>query len=123
MLQDTLFLSEARRISLAAQGFDRPQPRGPVTIQQRRRSIRQLGLVQIDYVNVLVETAELRPVKVEGWRETAYLRRDAWLPGGIEAASLLSPFGPVVWCRDRVSRLSLDYRVELFVPKEKRKWG
>ena len=49
MLQDALSLSEARRIALAAQGFDRPRPRGPVTVQHLRRAIRQLGLVQIDY--------------------------------------------------------------------------
>ena len=320
MLPDHLSLSEARRIALAAQGFDRPRPRGPVTLQHLRRTLRQLGLVQIDYVNVLgpahyqipfsrlgaydrsrfddlvyrkrefteqwaheasivpvetwpllryrmethrvrpwgfekimakhpkfvqqvldevrtrgpltagdlpypdgvprriaggwhasvaramleahfgrgllavaarqpdfsrlydlaervipqehhrrnvdraesqrqllsmaarshgvgtaadladyyrmpaaqarprlaelVEAGELRPVKVEAWRQTAYLHRDARLPGRIEAASLLSPFDPVVWYRDRVSRLfDFDYRIEIFVPKEKRKWG
>jgi uncharacterized protein YcaQ len=320
MLPDTLSLSEARRIALAAQGFDRPRPRGPVTLQHLRRTLRQLGLVQIDYVNVLVpahyqipfsrlgaydrarfddlvyrkrefteqwaheasivpvetwpllqhrmethrvrpwgfekimakhpkfveqvlqevrtrgpltagdlpypdgvprriaggwhasvaratleahfgrgllavaarqpdfsrlydlaervipqehhrreidraesqrqllslaarshgvgtaadladyyrmpvaqarprlaelvEAGELRPVKVETWRQTAYLHRDARLPGRIEAASLLSPFDPVVWYRNRVSRLfGFDYRIEIFVPKEKRRWG
>ncbi len=320
MLPDALSLSDARRIALAAQGFDRPRPRGPVTVQHLRRAIRQLGLVQIDYVNVLVpahyqipfsrlgaydrarfddlvyrkrefteqwaheasivpvetwpllrhrmethrvrpwgfekimeqhpkyveqvlhevskrgpltaddlpypdgvpqrivggwhasvaratleahfgrgllavaerqpdfsrlydlaervipqeqharkveraesqrqllsmaarsqgvgtaadladyyrmpvrearprlaelvEAGELRPVKVETWRETAYLHRDARLPGRIDAASVLSPFDPVVWYRDRVSRLfGFDYRIEVFVPKEKRKWG
>jgi uncharacterized protein YcaQ len=72
----------------------------------------------------LVEARELRPVKVENWRETAYLHRNARLPGRIEVASLLSPFDPVVWYRDRVSRLfGFDYRIEIFVPKEKRKWG
>jgi uncharacterized protein YcaQ len=72
----------------------------------------------------LAEAGELRPVKVETWRQTAYLHRDAWLPGRIDAASLLSPFDPLVWYRDRVSRLfGFDYRIEIFVPKEKRKWG
>ena len=54
MLHDAFSLSEARRIALAAQGFDRSRPRGPVTVQHLRRTIRELGLVQIDYVNVLV---------------------------------------------------------------------
>jgi uncharacterized protein YcaQ len=48
-----LSLSEARRIALAAQGFDRPRP-SRVGEQHLRRTIRQLGLLQIDYVNVLV---------------------------------------------------------------------
>src|SRR5579872_1994663 len=50
---DTLSLGEARRIALAAQGFDRPRPRR-VTARDLVRTIRQLGLLQIDYVNVLV---------------------------------------------------------------------
>jgi len=45
---------EARRLALAAQGFDRPRPRGRVGAPDLRRTIRQLGLLQIDFVNVLV---------------------------------------------------------------------
>jgi uncharacterized protein YcaQ len=44
---------EARRIALAAQGFDRPRPTGRVDSRQVRRTIHQLGLLQLDYVNVL----------------------------------------------------------------------
>src|ERR1700687_5120421 len=53
-----------------------------------------------------------------------YLHPNARLARRIGTASLLSPFDPVVWYRDRVSRLfGFDYRIEIFVPKEKRKWG
>jgi uncharacterized protein YcaQ len=53
MPQTQLSLGEARRLSLAAQGFDRPRPR-KADAHHLRRTIRQLGLLQIDYVNVVV---------------------------------------------------------------------
>ncbi len=52
MSRDNLSLNEARRIALAAQGLDRPRPRR-VDARHLGRTIRQLGLLQIDYVNVL----------------------------------------------------------------------
>ena len=61
---------------------------------------------------------------VEGWREIAYLDPNAKAPRRIEAAALLSPFDPLIWCRPRVQRLfGFEYRVEIFVPREKRKYG
>jgi uncharacterized protein YcaQ len=72
----------------------------------------------------LAEAGELREVCVEGWREPAYLHPQARRPRRIEAVALLSPFDPVVWYRPRVERLfGFDYRVEIFVPREKQKWG
>jgi len=54
MRSASLSLSQARRIALAAQGFDRPRPAGKVDIRHIRRVIRQIGLLQLDFVNVLV---------------------------------------------------------------------
>ena len=51
---DSLPLSEARRLALAVQGFDSPRPPDGVTARHLRGVIRQLGLVQLDFVNVLV---------------------------------------------------------------------
>jgi uncharacterized protein YcaQ len=48
----SLSLSEARRLALAAQGFDRKRPRR-ATVQHLRDTIRRLGLLQIDCVNVV----------------------------------------------------------------------
>lgn len=52
MPRHTLSAAEARRIALAAQGFDRSRP-ARVDARHIRRVIRQLGLLQIDYVNVV----------------------------------------------------------------------
>ena len=72
----------------------------------------------------LVAAGELREVRVEGWREEAYLDPRAKRPRRIEAAALLSPFDPVVWYRPRTQRLfGFDYRLEIFVPQPKRRWG
>ena len=46
------------------------------------------------------------------------------MPRKIDAAALLSPFDPVNWFRPRAKRLfHFDYRIEIYVPREKRKYG
>lgn len=72
----------------------------------------------------LVEAGELEPVKVEGWRQAAYFHPGVTRPRRIPAAALLSPFDPVVWSRRRAARLfDFDYRFEIFIPREQRRWG
>ena len=75
-------------------------------------------------VQNLVSAGELSPVAVEGWNEMAYLSAHARLPREIKGASLLSPFDPVVWFRPRAERLfGFHYRIEIYVPASKRRWG
>lgn len=72
----------------------------------------------------LVEDGELRAVAVDGWTEKAFVHRNAKLPKQLHATALLSPFDSLVWCRPRNERLfNFHYRIEIYTPKEKRKFG
>ena len=64
------------------------------------------------------------PVKVDGWKQQAFLHRDAKRPRAAGGTALLSPFDPIVWNRDRAERLfNFHYRIELYTPASKRKFG
>ena len=75
-------------------------------------------------ITELVEEGELRTVAVDGWTEKAFIHRAAKLPKQLHATALLSPFDSLVWCRPRNERLfDFHYRIEIYTPKEKRKFG
>jgi len=72
----------------------------------------------------LLEEGELHEVAVDGWTEKAFVHRNAKLPKQLHATALLSPFDSLVWCRPRNERLfDFHYRIEIYTPKEKRKFG
>ncbi len=75
-------------------------------------------------LETLVEEGRLERSSVEGWKKPAYRHPDAKLPRQIRAHALLSPFDPVVWNRKRISALfDFDYRIEIYTPAKKRKYG
>lgn len=75
-------------------------------------------------LDVLVTRGVVEEVEVEGWRAPAYLHTGAVAPRSIRGSTLLSPFDPVVWCRPRVERLfDFRYRIEIYVPAERRVHG
>jgi uncharacterized protein YcaQ len=72
----------------------------------------------------LVEDGRLLPVRVDGWRDPAYLDPAARIPSKIDARTLVSPFDSMIWERDRVKRVfGFDYRIEIYIPEPQRVHG
>ncbi|MBC7929009.1 MAG: YcaQ family DNA glycosylase [Rubrivivax sp.] len=80
----------------------------------------------------LGEEGALLRVRVEGWREDAYVHPDnrkllkSAAAGTLrpELTTLLSPFDPLVWDRARAREVfGFDYRLECYTPAPKRIYG
>ena len=72
----------------------------------------------------LVEAGDVQEVRVEGWKEPAFLHPESRVPRRIDARALLTPFDPIVWERERTERLfGFRYRIEIYVPEPKREYG
>ena len=108
-----------------------------------RRAGRHLGVATradlADYYRIGIREVEsavaesgLVPVTIAGWptNEPAWADPDALaalrsgLVRGRHRTTLLSPFDPVVWDRDRTERLfGITHRLEAYVPAAKRQYG
>ncbi len=93
---------------------------------------RHAGKAPRPHPDSLVETGELLRVRVADWPWPAYVHPDH--AGLLKAAqknilrptwcTLLSPFDPLVWDRERALRMfNFDYRIECYTPEAKRKFG
>ena len=97
---------------------------GVATLTDLADYYRQKTAVIKPLVNELVEQGDLREVTVDTWVEKAFVHRSAKPPKKLYATALLSPFDSLVWCRPRNERLfNFHYRIEIYTPKEKRKFG
>lgn len=72
----------------------------------------------------LAAAGKIEEVQVEGWKGPVYRDPQARCPRAIRGATLLSPFDPLVWYRERAQRLfEFHYRIEIYTPQTKRKYG
>ena len=80
----------------------------------------------------LAQQDRLMPVEVEGWDVPGYIHpesrkhAEAAAKGNVPRSktTFLSPFDPLVWDRTRALELfNFDYKIEVYTPASKRKYG
>jgi hypothetical protein len=75
-------------------------------------------------ISSLVESGELVEVDCDAFAAPAYIHPEARRPRRIRHRALLSPFDPLVFERARTESLfDFRYRIEIYVPKDKRVHG
>ncbi len=123
MSQYDLSLPEARRLALAAQGFDRSRPRGRVDARHIRRTIRQLGLLQLDFVKVVIPShytvlfSRLGPYERSLLDDLSYRRREFTEQWAHEASILPVESWPLLRHRMATHRVR-PYGFEKFIKQQ-----
>ena len=142
----------AERVLATARARDPGLVLDPLDDAARRRAlvlgaVRALGITQARWINdyfraggklkdaaldAFVAEGALLRVAVDSWDAPGYVHRghaDALLRAAAgrlrpSHATVLSPFDPVVWDRERAATLfGFDYRIECYVPAPKRRFG
>ena len=134
------------RVCPALESMPEPDPQA-VHQQFIEKSILALGITQARWVHdyfrlkprlkdanldALVARGRVQRVRVQGWETPGYVHCESAgllkkaLGGKLMAThtTLLSPFDPLVWDRERVAAMfDFDYRIECYTPQEKRQYG
>lgn len=72
----------------------------------------------------LVEDRRLQSVRVDGWKQPAYICPGAKIPRAVDARTIVSPFDPVLWERKWTKAVfDFAYQIEIYVPAPKRIHG
>ncbi|MHA7275023.1 winged helix-turn-helix domain-containing protein [Arthrobacter sp. Hz1] len=75
-------------------------------------------------IEVLVASGALEPVTITGWNRPAFRHVASVLPRKAGGRALLSPFDSMIFERRRLSELfGFDYRIEIYTPAAKRRYG
>lgn len=82
------------------------------------------GAAALESVQRLVEAGRLKQVTVRGWDRVLYRHAESRLPRSAVARALLSPFDSLVFERRRLEELfGFHFRIEIYTPAEKRRFG
>jgi uncharacterized protein len=97
---------------------------GVATLRDLRDYFRLPTADAAERVAELAEERIVEPVRVEGWKQLAYLSAAAKCPRRVNVSALLSPFDSLIWERQRTERLfNFHYRLEIYTPAHKRRHG
>ena len=114
-----LTAAEARRAALAAQGFDRPRPVCRADARHLRRVLRSTGVLQLDYVNVLMPAhflvlwSRLGPYEPARFERLAYHSGEFTEQWAHEASIVPAKCWPLLAHRRQ------DYRIRQYNPLRK----
>ena len=136
----------AQRVCPGIEGLELPCA-ADVHLAFTERAVAALGISQARWIHdyyrtrprlkdadldQLVESGKLLRVAVDGWSAPGYVHRsrrallECVRRGEVRAShtTLLSPFDPVVWDRERaLAMFGFDYRIECYTPQERRRYG